>query len=36
MARPKGSKNLKSSKIALAKAGYHGKFGQAAQELRDG
>ena len=35
MGRPKGSKNLKSSKIARARAGYHGKFGEAAQELRD-
>ena len=35
MGRPKGSKNLKTSKIARARAGYHGKFGEAAQELRD-
>ena len=36
MGRPKGLKNLKSSKIARATAGYHGKFGEAVQELRDG
>jgi hypothetical protein len=36
MGRPKGSRNLKSSKIACATAGYHGKFGEVAQELRDG
>ena len=36
MGRAKGSKNLKNVKVFHANAGQHGKFAQAAQELRDG
>ena len=36
MGRAKGSKNLKNVKVFQVNAGQHGKFAQAAQELRDG